>query len=286
MPVDAEAAAPNAPAPLQPERGSPVGPEGVLLESADPANASVRVLALNRPGRRNALSPELTLALHQRLVELTADSSVRAVVLTGVGPIFCAGGDLGGGMGGDGFLAAHAARAGFARLLLTFLEGPLPVIAAVQGDALGGGFGLAMACRMVVAAAGARFGAPELRLGLFPMMIWPVLARNVPDKLLHELVLTDRRVGAAEAEARGLINAAVAAEDVLPRALELARAVADRSPAVVRLGLQAAAAAGRMPIDTALHHLHSQLSLNLMTEDAAEGIAAFLERRPPVWSGR
>lgn len=277
--------APDAP-PLQPDQGAPVGPDGVLLESVDPACAGVRVLALNRPARRNALSPELTEALHQRLGALEADPAVRAVVLTGIGPVFCAGGDLGGGMGGDGFLAAHAARAGFARLLLRLVEGPLPVIAAVQGDALGGGFGLAMASKMVVAARAARFGAPELRLGLFPMMIWPVLARNVPDKLLHELVLTDRRIEASEAEARGLINAAVAPDAVLPRALALARAVAERSPAVVRLGLEAAATASRMPLDAALRHLHSQLTLNLMTEDAAEGIAAFLERRPPSWSGR
>lgn len=268
------------------DAGAPFGPNAELLECVDPQHDGVRVLVLNRPQRRNALSPDLIDALEARLAALDADNSVHAVVLTGVGPIFCAGGDLGGGMGGDGFLSAHAARGGFARLLLRIVEGPLPVIAAVQGDALGGGFGLAMAARMTVASDEARFGAPELKLGLFPMMIWPVLAQNVPSKLLHELVLTDRRLDAAEAERRGLINAAVPAAEVLPRALALARQVASRSPAVVRLGLTAASTVAHLSLEPALRHLHSQLTLNLMTDDAAEGISAFLGRRPPVWSGR
>jgi enoyl-CoA hydratase len=281
-PAERPAAAP----PLRLEDGAPTTSDGTLLELRDPSDPGVLILALNRPTRRNALSPELLAALDARIEQAERSGEVRAIVLGAVGGVFCAGGDLGGGMGEGGFLAAHAQRGLFARALLRLAQGPIPVVAAVAGDALGGGFGLAMAARMVVMAEGARLGTPELRLGLFPMMIWPILARNLPSKLLHELVLTDRRLTAAEALAVGAINAVAPADAVLDRALALARAVAGRSPAVVRLGLGAVATVEQQPLHTALQHLHSQLSLNLMTDDAAEGVSAFLERRPPVWSGR
>ena len=280
-------AAPAAPEPaVRPEDGQPVDAEGLLLEQRDPLDSSVLIVALHRPGRRNALSPALLDALDQRLDAAARSGDVRVVVLCGVGPVFCAGGDLGGGMGGDGVLAAHAQRGRFAQVLERVARGPLPVIGAAAGDALGGGFGLLMACRMVVLAEGATLGTPELRLGLFPMMIWPILARNLPVKVLHELVLTDRRLTAPDALALGAVNAVVPKDAVLQRALTMARAVAARSPAVVGLGLAAVAAVEDAPLDVALRHLHGQLALNLMTDDAAEGVAAFLERRPAVWSGR
>lgn len=271
---------------VRPDAGAPTSPEGVLLEQRDPQDPSVLILALNRPARRNALSPELLIALDARLAAAERDRDVRAVVLCGVGPVFCAGGDLGGGMSGDGALAAHEQRGLFAQALLRLSRGPVPVIAAAAGDALGGGFGLLMACRMAVLADSARLGTPELKLGLFPMMIWPILAQNLPRKLLHELVLTDRRLSAAEALALGAVNGIAPADAVLDQALSLARAVASRSTAVVRLGLSAAAAVEGASLESALAYLHGQLTINLMTDDAAEGVAAFLERRAPVWSGR
>jgi enoyl-CoA hydratase len=271
---------------LRLEDGAPTSPEGVLLELRDPVDPGVLILALHRPARRNALSPELLAALDARIDQAERAGDVRAIVLGAVGGVFCAGGDLGGGLGEGGFLAAHAQRGLFAKALLRLSQGPIPVVAAVAGDALGGGFGLAMAARLVVLAEGARLGTPELKLGLFPMMIWPILARNLPNKLLHELVLTDRRLTAAEALAVGAVNAVAPVDEVLPRALALARAVAARSPAVPRLGLGAVATVEQQPLQAALQHLHSQLSLNLMTDDAAEGVSAFLERRPPVWTGR
>lgn len=243
-------------------------------------------LTLNRPTRRNALSPQLIAELEARLGEAQADPAVHAVVLTGAGPVFCAGGDLGAGGMADGALAQHEERAGFARLLERMVKSPTPLLAAVQGDALGGGFGLVAACHLVVMDERAELCAPELKVGLFPMMIAPVLARCLPHKLLIELILTSRRMGAAEAHRVGFANRVAPAGESLTLCEALAGEIASRSPAVVALGLSAVAAVEDAPIAIALRHLHGQLTLNLQTEDAAEGITAFISRRPPTWRGR
>lgn len=242
---------------------------------------SVALLTLNRPDRRNALSATLVSALR---AALGADPEARAVVLTGAGTHFCAGGDLApDGSLAPGLLAQHDARGEFALLVREIATARRPVIAAVNGDALGGGFGLAAACHLVVAAEGAKFGTPEIKVGLFPMMIGPVLARNLPRKVLYDVVLTGRRLGAAEARDLGFVNRVAA--DPVAEALALGEAVAACSPAVVGLGLRALATVEDLDLDAALAHMHAALTLNLLTEDAAEGISAFLSRRPPHWKG-
>lgn len=247
----------------------------------------LRLLVLDRPARRNALSPQLVAALLQAHADAVADPDVGAVVLAAQGEYFCAGGDLGpGGLGGDGFLAQHQARGDFARLLLALHRSPVPVVAAVQGDALGGGVGLVAACQLVVAADGARFSTPELNVGLFPWMIAPVLARKLPRNLLNEMILCGRKLTADQALSLGFVSAVSPARTVLDDALALATRAASTSPAIRRMGLQALAAVEDLPLDAALAHMHAGLSLNLMTEDAAEGISAFLARRPPAWKGR
>lgn len=247
----------------------------------------VLVLTLNRPDRRNALSADLVSALLGALGSAAADASVGAIVLAGAGSHFCAGGDLGpGGMLADGFLAQHESRADFARLLLALAEGDKPVVAAVHGDALGGGTGLVAACHLVVAAPQVSLSTPELKLGLFPWMIAPVLARKLPANLLHEMILCGRKLGAEEARGLGLVNRILPPESVLDGAVELASKAASTSPAVRRMGLQALAATADLPLAVALDRMHAGLGLNLLTEDAAEGVAAFLQRREPRWTGR
>ncbi|MCK6504375.1 enoyl-CoA hydratase-related protein [Myxococcota bacterium] len=244
-------------------------------------------LVLARPERRNALSPALVAALLDGLDAACADPAVGAVVLSAEGEHFCAGGDLGpGGMAGDGLLDQHRERGVFATLLQRLVQAPVPVVAAVQGDALGGGAGLVAACHLVVMADGARLSTPELKVGLFPWMIAPVLARKLPRNALHELVLCGGRLDAERALAWGLANRVVPRAQVLDVATALARDAAAHSPAIVRLGLSALAAVDDLPLPAALRHMHGQLSLNLLTEDAAEGISAFLARRPPTWKGR
>ncbi|MEZ4321057.1 MAG: enoyl-CoA hydratase-related protein [Myxococcota bacterium] len=242
---------------------------------------------LNRPDQRNALSAELVEALLAEFEDASASEDTGAVVLAGRGPAFCAGGDLKGSMGmSGGFVAAHEGREQFAAVMRAIPTAAVPVIAAVHGDAMGGGLGLAAACDILVAEEGAKLGTPEIRLGLFPWIILAVLQRDVPRKKLAELVYTGGRWTAAEAEAVGLVNHVVPVGAGLDKAMEIAEVVASRSPVIVKMGKAAFHRISDLDYDQALAFMHGQLSLNLLTEDAMEGIGAFLQKRAPEWKGR
>ena len=250
-------------------------------------DAGVALIVLDRPQRRNALSAELIEDLHDALDQAEARDDVRVVVLTGEGRAFCAGGDLAGGMiASEGPVAGHLARGRFGELLERLTTSRLPVVCAVNGDALGGGLGLAVGCDLAVADPAARFGTPEIKLGLFPWVILAVLQRNVPRKRLLEMVLTGERMDAEAALSAGLINRISAPGDSLAEALELARAIAARAPLSLSMGKAAFYAVADQPLDDALRYLNTQLTLNLMTADAMEGVAAFLQKREPTWKGR
>lgn len=256
-----------------------------LVERSD--DGAVAVLHLNRPDRRNALSGALIDALATALTAAAADPAIHVVVLTGRGSVFCAGGDLADGLGAsEGFLAAHQGRGRYAELLLGIAKLRTPVIACVQGDAMGGGLGLAAACDLIVADPAANFGTPEIKLGLFPWIITAVLRRDLPRKPLLELMLTGAKMDAARAERLGLVNRISAPGQALAEAKALASDIASRSPAIIALGKAAFHATADLPIDAAVRQLHADLTLNLLTEDAAEGIGAFLQKRPPQWKGR
>ena len=181
---------------------------------------------------------------------------------------------------------SHNNRAAFGQLLKALQDHPKPVIAAVNGDALGGGFGLAMACDLVVADDRARMGTPEIRLGLFPHVILAVLKKNIGRKHLMEMILTGEKFGMARATELGIVNRVAAEGELEACALELAELVASRSPAILALGKAAFNAIEDMSFEQALAYMHTQLTLNLLTEDAMEGVAAFLQKRPPEWRGR
>lgn len=247
----------------------------------------VAKLCMNRVERRNALSTELIEALLAHLADVRDDAGIGAVVLTGAGKAFCAGGDLAGGMGASGgFLESHNNRGGFGALLKIIQEHPKPVVAALNGDALGGGFGLAMACDLVVADEKARMGTPEIRLGLFPHVILAVLKKNISRKQLMEMILTGEKFGMDRARELGIVNRIAPAGELEAISLELAERIASRSPAIVALGKAAFTAIDDMNFDQALSYMHTQLTLNLLTEDAMEGVAAFLQKRDPEWRGR
>jgi len=259
--------------------------EAVLYEVSE----RVATLTLNRPERRNALSSALVDALLVRFQDLREADDVAAVVLTGAGPkAFCAGGDLADGLSGGkaGALGSRERRGRFASLLQAMHGCGKPIIGAVAGDALGGGFGLAMACDMLVVAEDVRLGTPEIRLGLFPHIILAELMRDLPRKFLAELVFTGRRVSAEELRAVGVVNRVVPRERVLEEARLLAAQVAGFSPAILRLGKDGWAAAADQALPAALNTLHGQLEANLTAEDALEGVAAFLQKRPAQWKGR
>lgn len=253
------------------------------------AGGQVMRLTINRPEVRNAMSWGVIRLLREALAEARHDEEVRVVVLGGAGDkAFCSGADLGGMAGSavEGFLEVHEARGELAGLFLDMWSLGKPTIAAVQGWAMAGGFGLALACDLVIASERARFGAPEVNVGLWPYMITVPLMRSMPPKKALELMMTARVVDAQEAEAIGFVNRVVPHERLGQEVEELASQLASKSPAVLRLGRSSFYAVWDMAAADALAHLHAMLTITTMTEDSAEGMRAFLEKRDPSWRGR
>ena len=246
------------------------------------------ILTIDREQARNSLSPGVIAELCDGIDAAEADISARVIVLTGAGEsVFCAGGDLSGmGKQAVGSAAADEAARSYARLIRRLGEVGKPSIARVNGHALGGGLGLALGCDLVVASERAQFGTPEIEVGLFPMMVIALLHRHLGRKRALELVMTGDRLSAAEALSLGLVNR-VAKSGALDAAVgELALKLAGKSLATLRLGRHAFFAAEDMAFSPALKYLATQLSSTLRLEDAAEGVAAFLEKRKPNWRDR
>lgn len=282
LPPSFEDAAP----PKTPTR--PVSYAEILYEVSGP----VATLTLNRPERRNPIGPSTVGELLHALHRAQHDPSVRVIVLTGAGKIFSAGGDLGQMAATDVPLQSGAAenrRAGTFADLMNGLAGTgygKPTIAKVNGHAMAGGLGLVVACDLAIAAEDASFATPEINVGLWPMMIMATIFRSVPRKRAFELVLTGDRIDAAAAERCGLITRAVPAERLDHEVAALCQKLAAKSPAVMQMGLAAYHKMQDMPLEPALRYLEGELLRVLGTEDAAEGVMAFLQKRAPVWKGR
>jgi enoyl-CoA hydratase/carnithine racemase len=241
---------------------------------------------INRPERRNAMSFAVMQGLRDALATARADESVRVVVLTGAGDrAFCAGADLTGMQGTEG-AATHDARGLLADVFRDLWHLGKPTIARVRGYALAGGFGLSMACDFVIAADDAQFGAPEVNVGLWPYMVTVPLLRVMQPRLAFELMATGRRMAADEAAAVGIVNRVVPVDQLDAAVEELAETLASKSPLVMRWGRQSFYRTLEMSADDALEYLQAMLSLTAGSEDAAEGIAAFAEKRSPTWKGR
>ncbi len=244
------------------------------------------VVTLFNPERRNAIGPQMINELLYALDDAHADEDVRVVVLTGDGKSFCAGGDFGQMTGGTEKGPALPHKGDYVDLLLAMVRTEKPIVARVNGPALGGGLGLVAASTFAVAESGAALGTPEINVGLFPMMIMAVLARIVPRRALLEMMLFGKRMTAEEAKALGLLNRVVA-EGALDAAVkEIVTEIVQKSSLTVALGLRAFAAQGDLDLATSLPMLRDRLGEMLGTEDAREGLIAFLEKRAPVWKGR
>ena len=244
-------------------------------------------ITINRPDRRNALSGSVLTGIRESLEAADDNAAVRTIILTGAGDAaFSAGADLSGMDAKDGFLQGHEARGLFAALFRDFWELGKPSIARVRGYALAGGFGLAMACDFVIAAEDAQFGTPEIDVGLWPYMITVPLLRVMPSRLALELMMTGRRVSAAEALRLGLVNRVVAIDELDAAVDEFAETLGRKAPSTLRLGRRSFYRATEMGADEALDYLQAMLSVTMMTEDAAEGLAAFREKRDPRWVAR
>lgn len=255
----------------------------ILRDVAD----GVATVTINRPEKRNSVAWSTIKALREAVADLKEDDDVRVVVLTGAGDkAFCSGADLTGMPSDAGEAAVHDARGEFARLFLDLWHLGKPTIAKVRGYALAGGFGLALACDLVVAADDAQFGTPEINVGLWPHMITVPLMRSMPPKKALELMMTGRRVGAAEAGEIGFVTRVVRIDELDGAVSELAGDLAGKSPLVMKLGRDSFYGAWDLAAEDALRMLHPLLTVTAATEDAAEGVAAFAEKRTPRWRGR
>jgi len=243
-------------------------------------------LTINRPERRNAMSLEVLHGLRDAVAAARSDDEVRVVVVTGAGDrAFCAGADLGTIADNDSAIRAHDGRGLLADLFRDLWSLGKPTIARVRGFALAGGFGLAMACDLVVAADDAQFGTPEINVGLWPYMITVPLLRSMPPRVALELMVTGRRVGADEAARIGFVNRVVPVAELDAVVDALARDLASKSPLILRLGMLSFHRAYEMRADDALDYLQSMLTITSLSDDAVEGVAAFAEKREPTWRG-
>jgi enoyl-CoA hydratase/carnithine racemase len=248
----------------------------------------VATVTIDRPERRNAMDFAVMAGLRDALAALRFDDDARVVVLTGAGDrAFCAGADLGGIADNAAPSQVHSARGALADVFRNLDRLGKPTIAKVRGYALAGGFGLACACDIVIAADDAVFGTPEVDIGLWPYMITVPLLRSMPPKTVLELMMTGRRVDAAEAQRIGFVNRIVAPADLDAAVDEYCATLVAKSPLVLRLGREAFyRTLDITDTDNALAYLHAMLTIHTSTEDAAEGVAAFAQKRPPTWTGR
>ncbi|MBI2059806.1 MAG: enoyl-CoA hydratase/isomerase family protein [Nitrospirae bacterium] len=260
--------------------------ETLLVSQAD----GVRTLTINRPEKRNSISPQVIKDLHLAFREADQDQATIVVVLTGAGDkAFCAGADLmGGGAQAEdtGPLARFEGSRQFADLFRVMAGLGKPIVGRVNGHALAGGLGLMLGCDLIIAADTAEFGTPEINIGLFPYVIMATIARNVPRKACLELLLTGDRINAQEAHRIGLINRVVPKAELDQAVNELTGKLKSKSPAILRLGRRAFYTMSEMHLSEALEYLNGVLTVNGLTEDMIEGVMAFFQKRPPQWKGR
>lgn len=264
------------------EKGPPV-----LREDAD----GVARLTLNRPESRNALSDAMIAALSLALDDIAGDPRVRAVVLAGCGPAFCAGhhlkemtGRRADPDGGAAYFLDLMRRC--SAMMQTIVRLPQPVIAAVEGVATAAGCQLVASCDLAVAGERARFATPGVNIGLFCSTPMVALSRNVANKHAMEMLLFGEPVEAREAWRMGLVNRVVTQGSALDEATALAARIAAKSGATVRIGKRAFYEQREMTLAEAYDYAAQVMAENLMIPDAEEGVGAFIEKREPRWEGR
>jgi len=247
----------------------------------------VATITLDQPETRNALSDELLDDLIEAFELARDDDGVRCVVLTSShDKVFSSGGDLAGFAAEVPLAHKHQAIERFPRLFRLIGGLGKPVLCAANGHVLAGALGLALACDLILAREGVRFGTPEINVGVFPFMIMALIYRNVGRKKTNELLLLGEQISAEEAERIGLVNRVAPAEEFDAAVADWAQRLAAKSPVLMRMGKDAMFRQQDMAFDDALDFLRAQLTIALATEDIQEGVKAFFEKRDPVWTGR
>lgn len=257
----------------------------ILLESID---GGVARLVLNRPAARNSLSLTMISTLHEAIERLGDNAAVRVIVITAEGPAFCAGHDL---------KEMSAARAeddrghGFftktmescATMMQAIVRCPKPVIAGVRGVATAAGCQLVASCDLAIAGEEAGFATPGVNIGLFCSTPMVAVSRNLPRKRVMEMLLGGEMIDARTAADWGLVNSVVATDELEDAVMELARSVASKSAATLKIGKEAFYRQAEMPLDEAYRYTARVMVENMLERDAEEGINAFIEKREPVW---
>jgi enoyl-CoA hydratase len=247
----------------------------------------VATITLDDPETRNALSVELLGELIAALESARDDEDVRVVVLASSHEkIFSSGANLAGFGAEAPIVHKHFGSEAFVRVFKLLGELGKPSLVAANGHVLAGSLGIALACDLIIAREGAGFGTPEINVGLFPFMIMALIYRNVPRKKTNEMLLLGERLTAEEAREAGIVNKVVPPEEFDAAVADWAGKLAAKSPLIMRLGKNALWRQMDMPLAEALDYLHSQLTIELSTEDAVEGVTAFFEKREPQWKGR
>lgn len=257
--------------------------EPILLRRDD---AGVATLTLNRPGQFNSLSEEMLAELQKALDAIAADAAVRVVVIAGAGKAFCAGHDL-------KQMRANHSKAYMQKLfkqcgkvMTTVTQMPQPVIARIHGIATAAGCQFVAACDLAVAADVARFAVSGINVGLFCATPSVALSRNMGRKQAMEMLLTGDFIDALEAQRRGLVNRVVPADQLDAEVKKLTDSICGKSAAAVSMGKRMFYRQLEMGLDAAYQLASETMACNMMCDDAAEGIDAFMQKRPPVWKGR
>jgi enoyl-CoA hydratase/carnithine racemase len=258
--------------------------ESLLLRADD---NGVTTLTLNRPQARNALSQGMLSALIEAFGELATDDSVRVVILAGAGPAFCAGHDL------KEIRAANYSReyteklfTDCAELMQAIVKLPKPVIARVHGIATAAGCQLVASADLAIATDDSRFATPGVNIGLFCSTPMVALIRNVAPKHAMQMLLGGDLIDAPTALRFGLVNELVPAAELENATLALARKLASKSPLTLAIGKEAFYRQAELPLDKAYSYTKDVMVANLETQDAQEGINAFIDKRHPTWCGR
>jgi enoyl-CoA hydratase/carnithine racemase len=270
--------------------GSQAGAVGAIVEIGRP-EPGLLVLTLARPEARNSLSEAMLAALQAAIDDASADTGVRAVVIAGTGPAFCAGHDLreltehrSDRDGGRVFVELMMRQC--AAFMQSILRCPKPVIAAVEGVATAAGCQLVATCDLAIASEAASFATPGVNIGLFCSTPMVALSRNVPRKRAMEMLLLGEMLSARKAAEYGLVNRVVPAGAALEAALELARTVASKPPVTLAIGKEAFYRQVEMSLADAYDYAAGVMVANMMHPESEEGIGAFLQKRAPDWNKR